>query len=369
MAFQGGEPAPVRSNRVLMIGAGALALTLGAVALWGVLSRNDEEPDPTPMISTAASPTVAAGPPLAAALPVPAMATETYAPPDASAVGRAFVQVGAVYRVGGVSELARQGRGCFEALARAPNYQLLDYCLAFDAFSAAVMRRLAGDPDTLPASSWFGQAPTRGLQVAQAVMGPQGDAAARLLDIRRLALEAARVGARRAAANAPPTARPERRAELEPTFRPPPDAPLPPLSAQSAAPPPSISATPRANVQPRRPQAAQAPVERERPAVGPSREVARAAAGQSGARPSFSCRSARTRSERLVCGDPELARLDRELNRAYEDAIASGVGRRTLRREQDSWLAVREAAAADPDAVAEIYEVRIDELRQMQENY
>lgn len=291
------------------------------------------------------------------------MATEAYAPPDASAVGRAFVQVGAVYRVGGVSELARQGRGCFETLARAPNYQLLDYCLAFDAFGAAVMRRLAGDPDTLPASSWFGQAPTRGLQVAQAVMGPQGDAAARLLDIRRLALESARVGARRAAASGPPAARPEQRADLEPTFRPPPVAPPP------AAPPASDSTPPRPSVQRPRPQAAQAPVERERQAVGRSREVARAAAGQSGARPSFSCRSARTRSERLVCGDPELARLDRALNRAYEDAIASGVGRRTLRREQDSWLAVREAAAADPDAVAEIYEVRIDELRQMQENY
>ncbi len=87
------------------------------------------------------------------------------------------------------------------------------------------------------------------------------------------------------------------------------------------------------------------------------------ARAEGGGRPSFNCRYARTRSERLVCGDAGLARLDRDLNRAFESAVASGVSRRALRAEQDSWLAVRESAAGDPQAVADIYALRIEELR------
>lgn len=85
------------------------------------------------------------------------------------------------------------------------------------------------------------------------------------------------------------------------------------------------------------------------------------------ARPSFACGAARTASERLVCRDPQLARMDRDLNRAFEDAVASGVPRRALRREQDSWLEVRESAADDPEAVADVYALRIRELREMAE--
>jgi uncharacterized protein len=78
--------------------------------------------------------------------------------------------------------------------------------------------------------------------------------------------------------------------------------------------------------------------------------------------PSFKCRYARTASERMVCARPELAAADRRLNAAYENAIAAGADRASLRLEQDRWLAIREGAAPDPAAVRDVYERRIREL-------
>jgi len=83
-------------------------------------------------------------------------------------------------------------------------------------------------------------------------------------------------------------------------------------------------------------------------------------------RPSFNCRQARTESERLVCGDQRLAAYDRRLNRAFNQAVRSGVSYRELRREQDRWLRAREnAARQDPAAVADVYRSRIGELEDM----
>jgi uncharacterized protein len=79
--------------------------------------------------------------------------------------------------------------------------------------------------------------------------------------------------------------------------------------------------------------------------------------------PGFNCRYARSRSEQLVCGDAELATLDRRLNRAFNRAVSSGIPFRELRAEQDDWLNIREdAARRSPDAVASIYRQRIQEL-------
>ncbi|MGA0605785.1 hypothetical protein ACO2Q0_07270 [Phenylobacterium sp. VNQ135] len=79
--------------------------------------------------------------------------------------------------------------------------------------------------------------------------------------------------------------------------------------------------------------------------------------------PSFNCRFAGTRAERMICGDPELARLDRRLDRAFDRAVASGIPYRELRAEQDDWLSIREdAARRSPQAVESIYRQRIAEL-------
>ncbi|MCR5873756.1 hypothetical protein LRS10_05935 [Phenylobacterium sp. J426] len=81
------------------------------------------------------------------------------------------------------------------------------------------------------------------------------------------------------------------------------------------------------------------------------------------ARPSFDCRYAGTRAERMVCGDAELARLDRQLDRAFDRAVSSGIPYRALRAEQDDWLSIREQAARrSPEAVESIYRQRIAEL-------
>jgi uncharacterized protein len=65
----------------------------------------------------------------------------------------------------------------------------------------------------------------------------------------------------------------------------------------------------------------------------------------------------------MVCSRPELAAADRRLNEAYEDAIAAGADRAALRLEQDRWLALREGAAPDPNAVRDVYDRRIRELQ------
>lgn len=88
--------------------------------------------------------------------------------------------------------------------------------------------------------------------------------------------------------------------------------------------------------------------------------------GQPVERPSFNCRYAGTRAERMVCADPELARLDQRLDRAFRRAVASGIPYRELRAEQDDWLAIREdAARRSPDAVDSIYRQRIAELNDL----
>ncbi|MCR5878242.1 lysozyme inhibitor LprI family protein [Phenylobacterium sp. J367] len=88
------------------------------------------------------------------------------------------------------------------------------------------------------------------------------------------------------------------------------------------------------------------------------------------ARPSFDCRNAGTRAERMICGDDELARLDRRLDRAFDRAVSSGIPYRELRAEQDDWLQIREdAARRSSGAVASVYSQRIRELNDLAEGY
>jgi uncharacterized protein YecT (DUF1311 family) len=123
------------------------------------------------------------------------------------------------------------------------------------------------------------------------------------------------------------------------------------VAARTAAPRPVIVPPPpvRGEIAPAPPQIAVAPPAAERRP-----------------QPSFNCRYASSRSERMVCGDAELARLDRRLDQAFDRAVASGIPYRELRAEQDDWLAVREdAARRSPDAVESIYRQRIAELEDL----
>jgi uncharacterized protein YecT (DUF1311 family) len=96
-------------------------------------------------------------------------------------------------------------------------------------------------------------------------------------------------------------------------------------------------------------EAAPPPVERPEPRV---------------ARPSFDCNSSRgSRAEAMVCEDAALAAADRRLDRAYRRALATTDDVDWVQRQQRNWLADRESAADDgPDALAEAYDRRLDEL-------
>lgn len=100
------------------------------------------------------------------------------------------------------------------------------------------------------------------------------------------------------------------------------------------------------------------PPPRPLPRVEP-REPTRTAA----ANPSFNCRYARSRSERMVCSSDRLAARDRAMASQFYSALsdADPRTRRELRRTRDAFLAYRERCA-DEDCVAQAYEGRMAEI-------
>lgn len=344
-------------GRPLVIGA-VLAVLLGVLAALFLRPGTRERPrDDSAAVAANAERETGRGDEDGPAFGV-AATREPYRAPDRQAVRDAYAQVGRVYQAEGVSGLARFGQECFRGLERASTYRDLDFCLAFDAFGAAITQRVSGGAPAAP-DSYYGGTAARHQQVAQAVMGSQGDASARLIDIRRLAIEVAResgpavrTGPSIAAREppSPPAAVPER-----PTSSPP--------VIVYDQPPRSPSTTPPADVD--RDLGAPVPFQVPVQVPVPSASEVAAARPARGGGPSFDCRRAVQQSERIVCADPALAALDRRLNAAYEDAIAAGADRRALRLEQDRWLALREAAAPDPRAVSDAYRRRIRELDAM----
>ncbi|MDQ0466196.1 uncharacterized protein YecT (DUF1311 family) [Caulobacter ginsengisoli] len=84
------------------------------------------------------------------------------------------------------------------------------------------------------------------------------------------------------------------------------------------------------------------------------------------ANPTFDCDGANNRAERMICADTGLAAADRRMDQAFQRALDAGVPFRVLQRQQRAWLRARNDAAFDGrDAVAAVYQDRIDELRQM----
>ncbi|MEO6152918.1 MAG: hypothetical protein ABIT09_04060 [Croceibacterium sp.] len=81
------------------------------------------------------------------------------------------------------------------------------------------------------------------------------------------------------------------------------------------------------------------------------------------ASPSFNCRYARTAGERMVCGNGELAALDRTMAAQYYSAL--GVSdlrtRADLRRSRDRFLAYRDGCRSEA-CVADAYRDRMAEI-------
>jgi hypothetical protein len=110
-----------------------------------------------------------------------------------------------------------------------------------------------------------------------------------------------------------------------------------------------------------RPQAAEPPPPP--PAPPPPPPESRPTRTVDAANPSFNCRFARTRSERMVCGSGRLAALDRAMSARYYEALSGSDSRvrGDLRRSRDRFLAHRDRCR-DEDCVAQAYRDRIDEI-------
>ncbi|MDB5441396.1 MAG: hypothetical protein JWM33_3823 [Caulobacteraceae bacterium] len=79
--------------------------------------------------------------------------------------------------------------------------------------------------------------------------------------------------------------------------------------------------------------------------------------------PTMDCSFAGSPGVAVVCGDPELLGADRKLYLAYSRALAAGVSPAKLLEGQNRWLEhLDDAALRSRQAVAETYELRIEEL-------
>ena len=78
--------------------------------------------------------------------------------------------------------------------------------------------------------------------------------------------------------------------------------------------------------------------------------------------PSFDCVKARSRVEKLICSDAELARLDRELGRLYARAKAAAIDGAAFGRQTSEEWHRREATCRDREYLLRWYGYRHDQL-------
>lgn len=127
-----------------------------------------------------------------------------------------------------------------------------------------------------------------------------------------------------------------------------------------AAPPPVPDPSPTVSARPAAPPPASPP--QPAPATPPAAPEARPT--QAAARPSFDCRRAGSRSERMVCSNAALAARDRRMASQFYSALAGANSRtrRALRTSRDQFLAYRERCGSAA-CVAQAYQDRMDEIR------
>lgn len=87
------------------------------------------------------------------------------------------------------------------------------------------------------------------------------------------------------------------------------------------------------------------------------------------ASPSFDCARARTRGEVLVCGDPGLAALDRQMATQFNAALSDADSRQRalLNRTRGRFLSFRDRCG-DSECVAETYRARMREIADIMAN-
>jgi uncharacterized protein len=77
--------------------------------------------------------------------------------------------------------------------------------------------------------------------------------------------------------------------------------------------------------------------------------------------PRAECAAQPTPADRLICADPELQRLQRDLRQAYAEALQAHQDRTLLRQRQLAWRDAR-SEVSDPRELARLYEERIRKL-------
>jgi tetratricopeptide (TPR) repeat protein len=89
-------------------------------------------------------------------------------------------------------------------------------------------------------------------------------------------------------------------------------------------------------------------------------------------KPSFNCAAARKAVDKAICGNPELANLDREINavntKVVRQATAGGPrAGRAMQREQDDFIVRRNAAFGRPDYdLQKVMRERLDHLLEIE---
>jgi hypothetical protein len=315
---------PRRPRSGAVVGAVLAALASGGLAWW--LSADDE-------------PQGLALPPAAAPQSPPKLLASARA--DEAQVLRAYEQYQSVYAELGADGLVRFSQDCAKALAGDP--RILDYCLAFDMYAAAA-------PGATQAP-WFRDAEARRLALARDALAGQDLAADRIAGLQRLMR---RVSLAEAEAEAAPAR------EATPVGR--------VVSVPRAAPVEGriVKAT-KANPPPARPArrnairvATATPMDpAPRPAADPILVLAAPPAPPLAAN---ACQAPRTRADRLVCANRDLAAAHERMRQAYERALAAGADPLRIDREQATWRAARDSVRARPAAMARLYERRIQDL-------
>jgi uncharacterized protein len=85
------------------------------------------------------------------------------------------------------------------------------------------------------------------------------------------------------------------------------------------------------------------------------------------ASPSFSCSGSLTPTERAICSDDVLAKLDQELAAAYKQVIADASKKDRIKdiKSERAWLDVRSGCGTDWACIKNEYELRIRQLNEM----
>jgi hypothetical protein len=133
-------------------------------------------------------------------------------------------------------------------------------------------------------------------------------------------------------------------------------APLAPTPQPAAAPEPAPETAPTAppEIEPTPPASEEAPaaVDSRPPEPQPEPPLRQEA---------DACASEPTPADRTICGDPQLRELQRQLRRAYSEALDAHQDRALLRQRQLAWASARDGVT-DPDRLIELYEQRIRRL-------